>query len=116
MPKEYSPFTPGAPVPIDFFVGRIEEITQLVTATKKSLARGTIERFFVMGERGIGKSSLCSIAKFIVEKDHPVLGLHVFLGGIKTLEDMMRKFLENLLEETLNKPWYKSIRNLLLKR
>jgi hypothetical protein len=29
MTKDYSPFTPGLPVPVEFFVGRQEEVDRL---------------------------------------------------------------------------------------
>lgn len=41
MPREYSPFTPGQPVPVEFFVGRLEQVKRLkgdaVAATKPAL-------------------------------------------------------------------------------
>lgn len=46
MKKEYSPFTPGIPVPSEFFVGRTEEIQKLVSSTRKALDLKTIERLF----------------------------------------------------------------------
>ena len=56
MVKEYSPFTPGVPVPLEIFVGRAQEISQFVDGIKRSIALGRTERFFIIGERGIGKS------------------------------------------------------------
>lgn len=48
MLKEYSPFTPGVPVPIalfDLFAGRKEEIEQLKRAVNQVL-HGRQEMFF----------------------------------------------------------------------
>lgn len=68
MTKEYSPFTPGVPVPIEFFVSREQEITELVGKVAKSVEMKTCERAFVIGERGIGKRSLCRMALRIAEE------------------------------------------------
>ncbi len=113
MAKEYSPFTPGAPVPLEFFVGRAEEIQRFITSIKKSVKLKTIERLFIMGERGIGKSSICKFALTLAERDLQVLGLHVFLGGVDTLEEMVRRIFERLLRESMDKPWHTKIRAFL---
>ncbi len=110
MIKEYSPFTPGLPVPVDFFVGRAGEVTAIVESVGKSVQQSSLERFFVSGERGIGKSSLCKYVSAICEKEYDVLSLHVFLGGVTTLEDLVRRIFENLLEESDKKPWDQSIK------
>jgi hypothetical protein len=80
MVKEYSPFTPGVPVPLEFFVGRAQEISQFIDGIKRSIALGRAERFFILGERGIGKSSICRFVQWVAERDQQILGLHVFNG------------------------------------
>jgi hypothetical protein len=111
MPKDYSPFTPGVPVPVDFFVGRVQEIQRIVAGAKKATHLNTIERFFVVGERGIGKSSLCRYARLVAEQEmHEVLGLHVYLGGVTTLEEMVRRIFERILRESINKPWHDNVK------
>ncbi len=109
MTKEYSPFTPGVPVPLEFFVGRTQEIQKIISATKKAVELKTIERIFVMGERGIGKSSICNFASAVAEKNLNILGLHVYLGGVTTLEEMVRRVFERLLRDSIDKPWYGKI-------
>lgn len=113
MPKEYSPFTPGVPVPIEFFVGRTEEIKKIIGRVEKSVAQKSIERIFVSGERGIGKSSLCSFARIIAEDRCSVIGLHVFLGGVNSLEEMARRIFERLLQDSRGKPWFESVKSFL---
>jgi type II secretory pathway predicted ATPase ExeA len=111
--KEYSPFTPGVPVPIEFFVGREREVTDIVTRVRKSLAQKSLERIFIVGERGIGKSSLCRYALRIAEDKDDVLGLHVFLGGVATLEEMIRRIFERLLQESQDRNWFDSVKSFL---
>ncbi len=113
MIKEYSPFTPGIPVPLEFFIGRNEEIQRIISSIKKSIEINTVERLFVMGERGIGKSSICNFARSVAEKDFDILGLHVFLGGTDNLEEMVRRIFEKLLRESTNKPWYEKVKQFL---
>jgi len=110
MPKDYSPFTPGVPVPKEFFTGRVSEIQQFVATVKKSIGRKSLERIFVQGERGIGKSSLCSFCAFMVENDHKVLPVHVFLGEVETLEEMAKRIFEGLIDASVKKSWFESIK------
>jgi len=109
MPKEYSPFTPGQPVPLEFFVGRQREVSVL-TESAAVAARGRLQVGFLCGERGIGKSSLASFARFVAERDHRVLGLHTFLGGVLSLEEMVRRVFDRLLKESIDKPWHAEVR------
>ncbi len=113
MAKEYSPFTPGVPVPVEFFVGREPEITDMVTRVAKSTTMKTLERAFIAGERGIGKSSLCRMALRIAEEKHEVVGLHVFLGGVTSLEEMVRRIFERLLQESRDRNWFDGVKSFL---
>ena len=113
MAKEYSPFTPGVPVPIEFFVGRERETTDIVTHVKRSVALKTLERVFIIGERGIGKSSLCRLALRIAEEKEEVLGLHVFLGGVTSLQEMIRRIFERLLQESRDRNWFDGVKTFL---
>jgi AAA+ ATPase superfamily predicted ATPase len=113
MAKEYSPFTPGVPVPIEFFIGREKEITEVVTHVAKSASMKTLERIFITGERGIGKSSLCRMALRIAEEKHEVIGLHVFLGGVTSLEEMVRRVFERLLQESRDRNWFDGVKGFL---
>lgn len=110
MTKDYSPFTPGIPVPFEFFMGRLAELQALTGKGKAALA-GRIERVFVSGPRGIGKSSFCRVARQILAKEG-MLGIHVFLGGAHTLEEMVRRTFDALLTETWERSWFGKIKAL----
>lgn len=111
-PKEYSPFTPGIPVPPDFFVGRGNEVTALVEKAG-AVAAGRLERVFLVGERGIGKSSLAHYAALVAEERHRLLSLHVFLGGVTALEEMAHRVFERLLKDSIERPWHQQVREFL---
>jgi energy-coupling factor transporter ATP-binding protein EcfA2 len=111
--KEYSPFTPGVPVPIEFFIGRVSELREIIDMAGKSLFRKSLERIFVIGERGMGKSSLCRMAATIAEEKHNVLGLHVYLGGVNSLEEMARRIFERLLQKSRDKNWFDAVKTFL---
>ncbi|MBI3092313.1 MAG: ATP-binding protein [Candidatus Tectomicrobia bacterium] len=104
MPKDYSPFTPGQPVPIEFFIGRLAEVSRLTDHAARAAA-GRLQVAFLSGERGIGKSSLASFVRIITERDHGALGLHAFLGGVSSMEEMARRVFDRLLKESLGKSW-----------
>ena len=62
MNPEASPFRPGQPVPIEFFVGRIEEIERL-----RGMAKAAAQGRFKIG--------------FISIKDAPLVNFFAFLQG-----------------------------------
>jgi hypothetical protein len=109
MNPESSPFSPGQPVPIEFFVGRIQEIERLRSMVLASVQK----RFkigFVTGERGIGKSSLVSFVRHLVDREQGVAGCHVFLGGVRELPEMVRRTFDRMLKDSIEKPWHSKVR------
>lgn len=113
MPREVSsPFTPGQPVSIEFFVGRIEEINRLRRRLISS-REGRLQVGFLTGERGIGKSSLAAFMRFLSERELHMLGVHAFLGGVSSLEEMIRRVFDRLLKESVGTSWYRKIEGFL---
>jgi AAA+ ATPase superfamily predicted ATPase len=109
--KENSPFTPGNPVPVELFVGRAEQIEEIKRYAGQTCS-GRLENVFLSGERGIGKSSLARFVNELCRKDYNLLGIHVFLGGITTLEELVRRVFEQLLKETHTQSWFSKIKYL----
>jgi hypothetical protein len=109
--KEKSPFTPGSPVPVELFVGRSNQIGELIRYVKQT-SSGKQENIFLIGDRGIGKSSLASFLRYWVATQMNMLGVHVFLGRISTLEQMVRHIFEQLLKETKVQTWFNDIAGL----
>ena len=110
MNPESSPFRPGQPIPIEFFVGRRKEVERLHGMVKASV-RGNFKIGFVSGERGIGKSSLAHFVRVLAEHESKTVGCHVFLGGVHELEEMLRRTFDRLLKDSMDKPWHESIKN-----
>lgn len=110
MPKDYSPFTPGYVVPVEFFAGRKKEVEKLRDKVLQA-ASGRLQVAFLSGERGIGKSSLAHFVKALVERESRVLGIHVFLGGVTTLEELVRKLFDQLLKDSVEKAWHEKIKD-----
>ncbi len=110
-----SPFTPGRPVPFEFFVGRIEEIERLHRKIRDSLAATRVEVAFVTGERGIGKSSLASFARFLGERDRSVVGIHALLGGVDTVEGAVKRVFDQLLKEQATGTYFEKVKELFSK-
>jgi len=106
--KEKSPFTPGSPVPVELFVGRTEKITEILRYVTQA-SSGKQENVFLAGDRGIGKSSLAAFLRYFVATKRNILSIHVFGGGVSTLEEMVRHILDQLLKETKDEVWFKHI-------
>ena len=110
--KYSSPFTPGSPAPADLFAGRIQQIREVDNYLRQA-ASGRQENVFLVGDRGIGKSSFASIMRQMAGINHDMVGIHVFLGGVTTLEELTRRILEELVKEGWEQPWYARISNML---
>ncbi len=106
--KEYSPFTPGNPVPIDFFVGRKNQINEILKYANQTTS-GKLESVFLSGDRGIGKSSLASILRYYLQKEKNFLGIHTFLGGVDQLNELVRRVFENIYNASNKKSWFGKI-------
>lgn len=101
--KGISPFYPGQPVPIELFVGRQKEIEKIARALKQ-VELGKPQAIFLTGEYGIGKSSLAGFMRYYAEKENHLLGIHVFLGGATTIEDVAVKTVEAVLKTPAYEP------------
>lgn len=106
--KENSPFTPGSPVPVELFVGRSEQIRELIRYVGQ-ISSGKQENVFLAGDRGIGKSSLASYLRSYVIKRKNILGIHVFLGRVSTLEGMVHHIFNQLLKVAHGQTWFENI-------
>jgi len=91
-----SPFTPGKPVPVEYFVARRKEIERLQRAIRQTLS-GRNENIFITGERGIGKSSLAWYAHHLAEKE-TLLSAYCYMGPARSLEDIAGIVFQRLLE------------------
>jgi len=109
--KENSPFTPGNPVPVELFVGRIEKIKEVIRYVKQT-SSGKQENVFLTGDRGIGKSSLSSFLCDYVTTKENFLAIHVFLGTVSNLEELVRHIFDQLLKETRKHKWFDNISQL----
>jgi len=96
--KGSSPFCPGQPVSQDFFIGRSKEIERIIRDIKQ-VEHGKMKAVFVSGEYGIGKSSFAGFLRYYAEKNNNLLGVHVLLGGAKTLEDVAIKTVQAVLHQ-----------------
>jgi hypothetical protein len=105
MPRDYSPFTPGAPLPPTLFAGRQREVEALLASSRQAQT-GRLERTYVEGERGIGKSSLAALVRQLAERDLRMLTAHVHLGGARSLDEMARRVFKEFAEASLDKPWH----------
>jgi len=108
--KEGSPFTPGIPVPAELFVGRAAEIEKIRRYARQACS-GRLENVFLTGDRGIGKSSLAQFVKELCGKECNMLGIHAYLGGVSTVDELVRRVFEQLLKEAHTQTWFSKIKS-----
>jgi len=107
--KGASPFTPGNPVPVELFVGRSKQILEMMHYVKQSTF-GKQENIFLVGERGIGKTSISSFLRTWAKDKEEVISVHVFLGGVSSIEEMVRRIYEALLKTIHGEKWFDKAR------
>jgi AAA+ ATPase superfamily predicted ATPase len=112
MVKENSPFTPGIPVPIDYFIGRAREIERIARAIIQT-SSGRNENLFLTGERGIGKSSLAAITRYVAEEKYQFVGAHCYLGAAKNVSDVCRIVLTKMLQAMPDKGLFDKARTVV---
>ena len=115
MRPEFSPFRPGQPADIELFIGRSEQISrvrQLVTTA----ANNRFQIAFLTGDRGIGKTSLASFVRYLVDRDEAAATAHVMLGGVDEVDKFVRNTLESIVKDTVGKPWYGNVTEVFSER
>ena len=105
IPEMESPFTPGRPVDNPrLFVGREEQIQQLLDAAQKA-RRGNFQIAYVSGERGIGKSSLVKAALHVAATQRNAMTAHAHLGDVSDFAGMGRRAMEAAAQDSVASPW-----------
>src|SRR3989339_1493132 len=108
-----SPFTPGRPVPVEYFVARRKELERLERAIRQTASgRNRNENIFITGSRGIGKSSLAQFIKYFAEKEYGLVGAHCCMGGVKTLEKMIGVIFQQLLLDCTDSSLFDKLKNM----
>jgi hypothetical protein len=95
--KARSPFHPGQPVPVELFVGRRPQIERIMQRGAGQAAAGKPVAVFVVGEYGIGKSSLARFVQRLAEKQHALHGIYAQLGACSRLEDVAAAIVQGVL-------------------
>ena len=95
--KGKSPFYPGQPVPVEFFVGRSSQINHILQRGVGQGAAGKPVAMFIQGEYGIGKSSSAGFVQALAERDHGLHGIYAPLGNAQRMEDVGPAVLEGTL-------------------
>ncbi len=113
MNKEFkeSPFYPGKVIPVDYFMAREEEISNILHLINQSL-RGRLESIFIQGERGIGKSSLADFISFLSGTEFGCIGAHCYLSGAKSIEDFTRIVFQKLINAAPDKDHLEKLKGL----
>jgi len=107
-----SPFYPGKPVHPEFFTGRKDQIKEIMRLMHDTI-KGSQRNVFIIGERGIGKSSIASFIDWWGQNNYQsFLSCHTFLGNTINVEAMVGKIIEELLEKVNKKPYWDKIKKI----
>jgi len=92
--KKFNPFRPNSPAPPGMFAGRIHELSRIDDAFVK-LTDSNPSHIMIVGERGIGKSSILLFANMLA------------CGKIQWLNEITYNFLavQFSIDRYTNAPW-----------
>ncbi len=94
-----SPFEPGHHVSPDNFKGREEDIVKIIRYMPKIINQGIPEHFFVIGKRGMGKTSFVKYVGNKVEEDFHMLPIYLNNEGRDSIDDLIQLILETIFKE-----------------
>lgn len=94
-----SPFEPGHHVSPDNFKGREEDIVKIIRYMPRIINKGIPEHFFVIGKRGMGKTSFVKYVGNKVEEDFHMLPIYVNNEGRDDIEELIQLILEAIFKE-----------------
>jgi len=112
--QKESPFSPGRPVAPELFTAREEEIN-FIRRKLGQAAFGRNENVFVLGDRGMGKSSLASLVHQIAAKEYGFYGVHCHLGGVKDIPEFVRVVFQEMVTAATDESVFVSMKNLFEK-
>lgn len=113
MAKEItSPFSPGQPVDVELFVGRTDQLGRLKQKIDGARS-GRLQIAFLTGERGIGKTSLAAYMRTYAQNVNQMMGLHIMLGGVTSVETVVYRIFDTLLKDSVDRPWYEVVTEFL---
>ena len=94
-----SPFEPGHHVSPDNFKGREKDIVKIIRYMPKIINKGIPEHFFVIGKRGMGKTSFVKYVGNKVENDFQMLPIYLNNEGKDSVDDLIQLILETIFKE-----------------
>lgn len=94
-----SPFEPGHHVSPDNFKGRYDDIVKITRYMPKIINQGVPEHFFVIGKRGMGKTSFVKYVGNKVEEDFHMLPIYLNNEGRDSIDDLIQLILETIFKQ-----------------
>ena len=110
--EKESLFQPGQPVSPDRFKGR-EDIIQDVLKYFPSVKSGHPQHFFIIGKKGIGKTSLAKYISDFVRNNYSMVTAHIMNDGVHDIDELVIQIIERILNNIRSEKWSEKIFNLI---
>lgn len=94
-----SPFEPCRPVSPEKFKRRVNDRNKILRRIPAVIKNGRAEHFFITGKRGMGKTSFINYVSRYAEDHYNMIPVHMSNKGGKTVDELIEKLLDVLLEE-----------------
>lgn len=93
-----NPFEPGRSVSPDKFKGREENIKKILRNMNKA-RKGSVQHYFLTGNKGMGKTSLAEFVKEYVEINYGMIGIYVSNKGNNSLNSLISSIIQAFLNK-----------------
>ena len=110
--EKESLFQPGQPVSPDRFKGR-EDIIQDVIKYFPAIKSGNPQHFFIMGKRGMGKTSLANYISGFARNNYSMITAHIMNDGVHDIDELVIQIIERILNAIKPEKWSDKIFNLI---
>ena len=93
-----NPFEPGRSVSPDKFKGREENIKKILRNMNKA-RKGSVQHYFLTGNKGMGKTSLTEFVKEYVEINYGMIGIYVSNKGNVSFNSLISSIIQAFLNK-----------------
>jgi DNA replication protein DnaC len=103
-----SPFQPGHPVSPENFKGREKDVIKIIRRMN-NVINGQHQNFFIVGKKGMGKTSFAKYIGNIVETHYQLMPIYINNDGSHSLNELIKQVIESLFNEFDKETWGEKI-------
>ena len=90
-----------------------EDILKDIFKYFPSVNNGNVKHFFIIGKRGMDKTSLANFISKFGEKNYSMITAHIMNNGVHSVNELITQIIERILKSIKSEKWHDKIFNIL---